>query len=154
MTFTGLILSAMNGGYISDCISIFERMNHLCTPNIGTINAMLKAYGCGDMFTEAKELFESIEKNVSGLETAGYVSFKPDEYTYSSMLEISASAHQWEYFEYVYREMALYGYQLDLKKNAGLLVGASRAGKVHCKYFVVCTHIFMFISAGCRVKLA
>lgn len=158
VTFTGLILSAMNGGYISDCISIFERMNHLCTPNIGTINAMLKAYGRGDMFTEAKELFESIEKNVSGLETAGYVSFKPDEYTYSSMLEISASAHQWEYFEYVYREMALYGYQLDLKKNAGLLVGASRAGKWHLLEHAFDTvlesgeipHISFFIELICQ----
>lgn len=146
VTFTGLILSSMSGGYISDCISIFEHMNHLCTPNIGTINAMLKAYGRGDMFTEAKELFESIEKNLS------------DEYTYSSMLEISASAHQWEYFEYVYKEMVLYGYQLDPKKHAWLLFDASRAGKWHLLEHAFDTmlesgeipHISFFIELICQ----
>ncbi|KAJ0982145.1 hypothetical protein J5N97_010400 [Dioscorea zingiberensis] len=76
VTFTGMILSAVDGGYISDCISIFEYMNHLCTPNIGTINAMLKAYGCSDMFAKAKELFESTEEKSSDLKTKDNVSLK------------------------------------------------------------------------------
>ncbi|KAI8028814.1 Pentatricopeptide repeat-containing protein [Camellia lanceoleosa] len=47
------------------------------------------------------------------------------------MLETSASALQWEYFEYVFREMALSGYQLDHSKHTFLLVEASRAGKFY-----------------------
>lgn len=49
----------------------------------------------------------------------------------SAMLEASASALQWEYFEYVYKEMVLSVYQLDQNKLAYLLVEASRAGKVN-----------------------
>ncbi|KAJ0961429.1 hypothetical protein J5N97_000384 [Dioscorea zingiberensis] len=158
VTFTGMILSAVDGGYISDCISIFEYMNHLCTPNIGTINAMLKAYGCSDMFAKAKELFESTEEKSSDLKTKDNVSLKPDEYTYSSMLEISASAHQWEYFEHVYKEMALCGYQFDPKKHAHLLLEASRAGKCHLLEHAFDTvlesgeipHISFFIEMICQ----
>ncbi|TKY55608.1 Pentatricopeptide repeat-containing protein [Spatholobus suberectus] len=47
------------------------------------------------------------------------------------MLEASASAQQWEYFEHVYREMIVSGYQLDQNKHLSLLVKASRAGKLH-----------------------
>ncbi|KAK6125328.1 hypothetical protein DH2020_040944 [Rehmannia glutinosa] len=52
-------------------------------------------------------------------------------YTFSSMLEASASALQWEYFEYIYKEMTLSGYQVDQRKHSALLVEASRAGKWH-----------------------
>nr|CAD1837809.1 unnamed protein product [Ananas comosus var. bracteatus] len=133
VAFTGMILASLDGGHLNDCISIFERMKDYCTPNIGTINAMLKVYSRSDMFAEAKELFESTKATFSGF---GIFSddgslLKPDEYTYSTMLDVSASAHQWEYFEYVYKEMALSGYQPDQKKIAGLLVEASRAGKMH-----------------------
>ncbi|KAM4128225.1 hypothetical protein ACJW30_02G150500 [Castanea mollissima] len=131
-TFTGMIMSSMDGGHIADCISIFEHMKDHCAPNIGTINSMLKVYGRSDMFSKAKELFEDVKRaksdsctSLNGVETV----LIPDKYTYSSMLVASASALQWEYFEYVYREMTLSGYQLDLSKNASLLVEASRAGK-------------------------
>ncbi|XP_040999766.1 pentatricopeptide repeat-containing protein At5g67570, chloroplastic [Juglans microcarpa x Juglans regia] len=132
VTFTGMIMSSMGGGHIADCISIFERMKAHCVPNIGTINTMLKVYGRSDMFSKAKELFEDVKRansdsyaSQNGDDTAPI----PDEYTYSSMLEASSSAMQWEYFEYVYREMTLSGYQLDQTKHALLFVEASRAGK-------------------------
>ncbi|KAK7849273.1 pentatricopeptide repeat-containing protein, partial [Quercus suber] len=131
-TFTGMIMSSMDGGHIADCISIFEHMKDHCAPNIGTINSMLKVYGRSDMFSKAKELFEDVKRaksdsctSLNGVETA----LIPDKYTYSSMLVASASALQWEYFEYVYREMTFSGYQLDLSKHASLLVEASSAGK-------------------------
>lgn len=132
VTFTGLIASSLDGGYVDDCISIYEHMKEHCEPNIGTVNTMLKVYGGNDMFSEAKELFEETMRTNSGHYTPGSkaTSLKPDNYTYSSMLEASASAHQWEYFEYVYKGMALSGYQLDQTKNAWLLVEASTAGKV------------------------
>jgi pentatricopeptide repeat protein len=140
VTFTGMIMSSMDGGHIADCISIFEHMKDHCAPNIGTINSMLKVYGRNDMFSKAKELFEDVKRAKSDSDISlngGETALIPDEYTYSSMLEASASALQWEYFEYVYRGMALSGYQLDQNKHASLLVEASRAGKVNHTCLIV-----------------
>ncbi|GMJ03848.1 embryo defective 1408, DELAYED GREENING 1, EMBRYO DEFECTIVE 246, thermo sensitive leaf color 1 [Hibiscus trionum] len=134
ITFTGLIMASLDGGYVDDCISIFEYMKDHCAPNIGTINAMLRVYGQNDMFSKAKELFEKTNKARSGPYgslNGKYGNLTPDGFTYSLLLEASASAHQWEYFEYVYKEMALCGYQLDQSKHPILLVEASRAGKWH-----------------------
>ncbi|KAL5556786.1 hypothetical protein UlMin_039022 [Ulmus minor] len=134
VTFTGMIMSSMDGGHIDDCIAIFKHMTNHCTPNIGSLNIMLKVYGRNDMFSKAKELFEEIK----GANTDSFSSpdgqsryLVPDEYTYCSMLEASASALQWEYFEYVYKEMVFSGFQLDQSKHASLLLEASRAGKWH-----------------------
>ncbi|KAL8145721.1 hypothetical protein AgCh_003753 [Apium graveolens] len=132
VTFTGMILSAKDGGYIDHCICIFERSKEHCDPGIGIINAMLKIYGQNDMFLEARELFENITRTVPGSDAcpSNHSSFlKPDTYAYSAMLEASAAALQWEYFENVYKEMVLCGYQLDQNKHAHLLVKASRNGK-------------------------
>ncbi|KAK8482327.1 hypothetical protein V6N13_123978 [Hibiscus sabdariffa] len=134
ITFTGLIMASLDGGYVDGCISIFQYMKDHCAPNIGTINAMLRVYGQNDMFSKAKELFEKTNKARSGPYgslNGKFGNLTPDGFTYSLMLEASASAHQWEYFEYVYREMALCGYQLDQSKHPLLLVEASRAGKWH-----------------------
>lgn len=140
VAFTGMIRSSLDGGHIDDCIRIFEHMREHCAPNIGTINAMLKVYGQNDMFSKAKKLFEEVkgDKSDSYASPGDDVepSIIPDEYTYSSMLEASASALQWEYFEHVYREMTLSGFQLDQSKHGSLLIKASRAGKVKhtCTY--------------------
>ncbi|XP_011012061.1 PREDICTED: pentatricopeptide repeat-containing protein At5g67570, chloroplastic isoform X1 [Populus euphratica] len=126
VSLTGMIASSMDGGHIDNCISIFEHMKAHCVPNIGTINTMLKVYSRSDLFSEAKELFEDIK----GVDHSG-TTIIPDGYTYSSMLEVSARALQWEYFEYVYKEMSFSGYQLNQIKHAPLLVEASRSGKSH-----------------------
>ncbi|CAI0405534.1 unnamed protein product [Linum tenue] len=97
-TFTGMILAAMDGGHIHDCIAIFEHMKSHCVPNIGTINTMLRVYCQNDFFSAAKSLYEEI-KITYGTHCT------PDGYTYSAMLEASANALEWEYFEHVYREM-------------------------------------------------
>ncbi|KAK9749585.1 hypothetical protein RND81_02G136100 [Saponaria officinalis] len=134
VTFTGMILSSMDGGHVDNCISLYDEMQNYCRPNIGTVNAMLKVYGRNDMFLEAKELFEKAERSVKGDTSCSgdeNTSLVPDTYTYSTMLEISGRAQQWEYFEYVYKEMCLNGYRLDQEKQAGLLVEASKAGKWH-----------------------
>ncbi|KAF9600682.1 hypothetical protein IFM89_011353 [Coptis chinensis] len=134
VAFTGMIMSCMDGGHVGDCISVFEQMDNHCSPNIGTINAMLKVYGRNDMFAKAQEMFERTKRMESGFSTvtcSGGSFLTPDAFTYSSILEASASAQQWEYFEYVYKEMALGGYQLDQNKHAWLLVEASKAGKIH-----------------------
>ncbi|VAH74209.1 unnamed protein product [Triticum turgidum subsp. durum] len=129
--FTGMILASFDGGYISECISIFESMKDYCTPNIGTINVMLKVYGRCDMFGKAKDLFETTTYSVCSSQPhiRDHSSLKADMYTYSSMLEASASAQQWEYFENVYRQMTLSQHHLDQSKNSWLLIKASRAGK-------------------------
>ncbi|XP_055806360.1 pentatricopeptide repeat-containing protein At5g67570, chloroplastic [Solanum dulcamara] len=134
VTFTGMILSSMDGGHIEGCICIYEHSKKFCEPDIGIINAMLKVYGKNDMFYKAKELFEwaKTENPDPQLSQGNFSpSCRPDAYTYTSMLESSAFSLQWEYFEYVYKEMALAGYQLDQSRHAYLLVEASKAGKVH-----------------------
>ncbi|GFY86639.1 tetratricopeptide repeat (TPR)-like superfamily protein [Actinidia rufa] len=134
VTFTGMIMSSMNGGHVHGCISIFQHIKDRYAIDIGIINAMLKVYGMNDMFSKAKELFEETKrvKSDSNQSPDGFgSSLTPDAYTYSTMLEASAGALQWEYFEYVYREMALSGYPLDQSKHAFLLVKASRAGKLY-----------------------
>ncbi|KAK7330949.1 hypothetical protein VNO77_25156 [Canavalia gladiata] len=134
VTFTGLIKSSMDGGHIDDCMCIFEYMKDHCAPNIGTINTMLKVYGQNDMFSKAKVLFEEAKvakSEFNAIPKGGNSSVVPDAYTYNSMLEASASAQQWEYFEHVYREMILSGNQLDQNKHLTLLVKASRAGKLY-----------------------
>ncbi|XP_061365583.1 pentatricopeptide repeat-containing protein At5g67570, chloroplastic [Gastrolobium bilobum] len=147
VTFTGMIKSSMDGGYFDDCICIFECMKKHCAPNIGTINTMLKVYGQNDMFSKAKELFEEVKVAKSDFyapQEGGSSSVVPDVYTYHIMLESSASAHQWEYFEHWYREMILSGYQLDQNKHLSVLVEASRAGKSH-----LLEHVFdMILEAG------
>lgn len=133
VTFTGMIKSSMDGGHINDCICIFEYMKDHCVPNIGAINTILKVYGQNDMFSKAKVLFEEVKVAKSEFYATpggGNSSVVPDVYTYNSMLEASASAQQWEYFEHVYREMIVSGYQLDQDKHLPLHVKASRAGKV------------------------
>ncbi|WJX95026.1 hypothetical protein P8452_76390 [Trifolium repens] len=136
VTFTGMIRSSMDGGHIDDCISIFEYMQDHCAPNVGTVNTMLKVYSQNDMFSKAKVLFEEVKVTKSNL--------RPDAYTYNIMLEASACAHQWEYFEHVYKEMILSGYHLDQNKQLSLLVKASRAGKLH-----LLEHAFdMILEAG------
>ncbi|KAA8522591.1 hypothetical protein F0562_013048 [Nyssa sinensis] len=132
VTFTGMIMSSMDGGHVHDCISIFEHIKEHFSLDIGIINAMLKVYGRNDMFSKAKELFEETKGAISGSNTCLNVCGSPvipDVHTFSTMLEASGSALQWEYFEYVYKEMALSGCQLDQNKQASLLVEASRAGK-------------------------
>ncbi|XP_047161686.1 pentatricopeptide repeat-containing protein At5g67570, chloroplastic-like isoform X1 [Vigna umbellata] len=147
ITFTGMIKSSMDGGHIDDSIQIFEYMKDHCVPNIGTINTMLKIFGQNDMFSKAKVLFEEVKAAKSesyATSGGGNSSVVPDAYTYNSMLEASASAQQWEYFEHVYREMMVSGYQLDQNKHLLLLVKASRAGKLH-----LLEHAFeMILEAG------
>lgn len=133
IAFTGMIRSCMEGGHMQDCISMFDHIKGFVPPSIGIINIMLKVYGRSDMFAEAKGLFESIKMlpACSPASLNGSATVSPDSYSYSSILEASAAAQQWEYFEYVYKEMILGGFQLDQQKHARLLVEASRAGKVN-----------------------
>ncbi|KAH6784737.1 Tetratricopeptide repeat superfamily protein [Perilla frutescens var. hirtella] len=134
VTFTGMIFSSMDGGHVQDCISLYEHCKTLTAPDIGPVNAMLKVYGRNDMFLKAKQLFEETRRNDLGLEEGegGHCSSaKADTFTFGSMLEASASALQWEYFEYVYKEMTLSGHQVDQRKHSALLVEASKAGKWH-----------------------
>ncbi|KAM7251370.1 hypothetical protein ACFE04_023253 [Oxalis oulophora] len=131
VTFTGMIRSSADSGHIDDCISIFQKMKNHCSPNIGAINTMLKIYGRQDLFSKAKDLFEEIKRTISSSLNDDTTYLMPDGFTYSIMLEASASALQWEYFEYVYKEMIGSGFQIDQSKHASLLVNAARAGKGH-----------------------
>lgn len=131
VTFTGMILAALEGGHINDCLCIYGHCKENCKPDIGLVNAMLKVYGQNDMFLKAKELFEEIrgERKDGNGDTSPLL--VPDMYTFRSMLQLSAKAQQWEYFEYVYGDMVFFGHQLEQNKHASLFVEASRAGKLH-----------------------
>lgn len=133
--FTGMILAAFNGGHLCDCFTIYEHCKKSCKPDIGIVNAVLQVYGRSDMFMEAKELFEEIKRKSPGsgnhLKDSGSSLLNPSAHTFSLMLQASASAEQWEYFEYVYREMILFGHQFNQRKHPYLLVEASRHGKGH-----------------------
>lgn len=132
--FTGMILAAFNGGHLGDCLTIYEHCKKNCKRDIGIVNAVLKVYGHSDMFMEAKELFEEIKRKSPGsgnyLKDSGSSLLNPDAYTFTLMLQASASAEQWEYFDYVYKEMILFGHQFNQRKHPYLLVEASRHGKV------------------------
>lgn len=147
-------MSSMDGGHIDDCISIFERMLDHCPPNIGTINAMLKLYGRNDMFLEVKELFEKVKGGYRAFVGDGDTPLIPDVYTYGAVLQASAYAYQWEYFEYAYKDMCFSGFQLDQEKHAALLVEASKASKVKQLNFFSefqCQHSLYNILFPCAV---
>ncbi|CAN6459729.1 unnamed protein product [Victoria cruziana] len=146
IAFTGMLRSCMEGGHLQDCISMFDHIKSFVPPSIGITNIMLKVYGRNDMFAEAKGLFESIKMvtTCSPASVDGATTISPDSYSYGSMLEASAAAQQWEYFECVYKEMILCGFQLDQQKHSRLLVEASKAGKWH-----LLDHAFdMLLEAG------
>ncbi|EYU44501.1 hypothetical protein MIMGU_mgv1a002053mg [Erythranthe guttata] len=128
VAFTGMIKSAMDGGHVQDCVSIYEHSKTLISPDIGLTNAMLKVYGRNDLFLKARELFEEATKNNLDSEI---IPKKADAFTFGSMLEASARALQWEYFEHVYKEMTLSGHRFDQSKHSALLVEASINGKWH-----------------------
>lgn len=133
VSFTGMIMSSMDGGHVHDCVSLYEHCKTILNPDIGLINAMLKVYVRNDMFLKAKELFEETRKNSDGSEIVEHRSScfpLADAYTFSAMLEASSSALQWDYFEHVYKDMTLSGHPIDTRKHSTLLVEASRAGKV------------------------
>lgn len=128
-----MIKSSMDGGHVHDCVNLFEHSKIVTAPDVGLINAMLKVYGRNDMFLKSKELFEETLRSDLGSEISKHSHDhgpRADAFTFSCMLEASASAQQWEYFEYVYKEMSLLGHQVDQHKHSALLIEASRAGKV------------------------
>lgn len=149
VTYTGMIVSSMDGGHVHDCVNLFEHSKTVTAPDIGLINAMLKVYGRNDMFLKSKELFEDTLRNNLGSEikeNSHNHGLRADAFTFGCMLEASASAQQWEYFEYVYKEMALSGYQVDQRKHSALLVEASRAGKVlHIPFICIATNYYIFL---------
>eukprot|EP00252_Welwitschia_mirabilis_P018813 TRINITY_DN4208_c0_g1_i2.p1 TRINITY_DN4208_c0_g1~~TRINITY_DN4208_c0_g1_i2.p1 ORF type:complete len:826 (-),score=151.81 TRINITY_DN4208_c0_g1_i2:256-2733(-) len=133
IVFTGMIKSCAEAGLVRDCTSIFTYMQNFCSPNIGTINAMIHTYGHNNMFHEAKELFEGLKKGWTGrqnpIRTNG--SLTADYFTYNLMLEASALARDWDYLETVYRQMILRGHPIDQRRHMWLIVAASKAGKYH-----------------------
>ncbi|KAH9307815.1 hypothetical protein KI387_035726, partial [Taxus chinensis] len=133
VTFTGLIQCSAEAGHIHDCISIFMYMQEFCAPNIGTVNAMIKAYGKNNMFEEARVLFERIKKGRIGQQNpvSNDTKLSPDIFTYNAILEACAVADKWEYLDNVYKQMVLHGHSIDQNRHAWLIVAASRAGKSH-----------------------
>ncbi|XP_057869912.2 pentatricopeptide repeat-containing protein At5g67570, chloroplastic isoform X2 [Cryptomeria japonica] len=133
VTFTGLIQCSAEAGHIHDCVSIFKYMQKFCTPNIGTVNVLIKAYGENNMFQEAKALFEGVKKGRIGQQNLGSNASRlsPDTFTYNAMLEACAMAGEWGYLDNVYKQMILNGNSVDQNRHAWLIVAASRAGKSH-----------------------
>lgn len=130
VAYTGLIKTCMECGHLQECTFIFHEMQKDCAPNIITCNMMMKLYAQNHMFKEAKSLFQQIKNGRIGPENTD-VMLKPDRITYTAILEACAMAQEWDYFETVYQNMLLEGYQFDNKKHSSLIVAASKAGKRH-----------------------
>lgn len=130
VAYTGLIQACMESGHLQECTFIFHEMQKVCAPNIITCNMMMKLYAQNQMLKEAKSLFQQIKKGRIGPQNSD-VLLKPDIITYTAMLEACARAQEWDYFETVYQNMLLEGYQFDNKQHSSLIVAASKAGKRH-----------------------
>lgn len=130
VAYTGLIQACMESRHLKECTFIFHEMQKVCAPNIITCNMMMKLYAQNHMFKEAKSLFQQIRKGRIGPENSD-VMLKPDIITYTAILEACAMAQEWDYFETVYQNMLLEGYQFNNKQHSSLIVAASKAGKRH-----------------------
>ncbi|KAJ7547058.1 hypothetical protein O6H91_08G067000 [Diphasiastrum complanatum] len=133
ITYTGLIKACKQAGLWKDAISLFNRMQLICAPNIGTLNLMIAIYGKNHLYEDAKSLFEGIKK---GRLSPQYLyknelRLSPDEFTYEAMLGACALAEKWDYFEQVHREMCLRGFQLDEARHSWFINALFKSNKMH-----------------------
>lgn len=132
ITYTGLIRACENAGRWQDAISVFQRMQYLCAPNVGTYNIMIALYGRHRMFQEAKDLYECVKKGRHKVGKFNQVTprLTPDVHTYESMLGACAGCEEWEDFENVFQEVLTRGFKLDCRRHAWFISCLVKAGQV------------------------
>lgn len=132
ITYTGLIRACEKAGRWQDAISVFQRMQYLCAPNVGTYNIMIALYGRHRMFQEAKDLYECVKKgrHKVGKFNQGTPRLTPDVHTYESMLGACAGCEEWEDFEEVFQEVLTRGFKLDCRRHAWFISCLVKAGQV------------------------
>lgn len=133
VTFTGLIRTCDKVGRWQDAISLFNRMQYVCAPNVGTYNIMIALYGRHRLFEEARNLFELVKRGrhkESRFSQANNARLSPTEHTYESMLGACAASEEWGYFEVVLEECHTRGFQLDCRRHAWFISPIVKAGQV------------------------
>ncbi|KAG0597694.1 hypothetical protein M758_12G014900 [Ceratodon purpureus] len=132
VTFTGLIRTCEKVGRWQDAISLFNRMQYVCAPNVGTYNIMIALYGRHRMFEEARDMFELVKKgkHKNSKFSQSNSRLSPTEYTYESMLGACAACEDWGYFEVVLEEFNTRGFQLDCRRHAWFISPIVKAGQV------------------------
>lgn len=133
VTFTGLIRTCDKVGRGQDAIALFNRMQEVCAPNVGTYNIMIALYGRHRLFEEARNVFESVKRGRhmrSKFNRGQHVRPRATEQTYESMLGACASCRDWGYFEVVLEEFHNRGFQLDCRRHAWFISPLVKARQV------------------------
>jgi len=132
VTFTGLIRTCDKVGRWQDAISLFNRMQCFCAPNVGTYNIMIALYGRHHLFEEARNIFESVKRgrHKESRFSQANPRLSPTERTYESMLGACAVCEDWGYFEVVLEEFYTRGFQLDCGRHAWFISPIVKAGQV------------------------
>ncbi|BBN09640.1 protein MpPPR_50 [Marchantia polymorpha subsp. ruderalis] len=130
-TYTGLITACEKAGHWEDAISVFQYMQQVCAPNIGTYNVMIALYGRHNLFREAKRLYDRLKLGRLSprkmYKSAALLA--PDMFTYDAMLGACAVCSEWESLESTYQEMLSQGYELTSKRHTWILEALSKSGK-------------------------
>ena len=141
VTYTGLIQASLDSGQIESGIYIFNHMHKFCSPNLVTYNVMLKGYLDHNRFEDAKGLFHKLLENGSHVtSSADYRhTVLPDIYTFNLMLDVCFVNQRWDDLEFFYTRMLQHGYYFNAKRHSGMILEASKAGKV---IFLIFLHVF------------
>jgi pentatricopeptide repeat protein len=132
VTFTGLIRTCDKVGRWQDAMSLFNRMQYVCAPNVGTYNIMIALYGRHRLFEEARDIFELVNKGRHANNRFSQTNprLSPTEHTYESMLGACAACEDWGYFEVVLEEFHTRGLHLDCRRHAWFISPIVKAGEV------------------------
>lgn len=139
VTFTGLIRTCDKVGRWQDAMSLFNHMQYVCAPNVGTYNIMIALYGRHRLFEEAREIFELVKKgrHANNRFSQGSPRLSPTEHTYESMLGACAACGDWGYFEVVLEEFHTRGLHLDCRRHAWFISPIVKAGEEGLMHLMV-----------------
>lgn len=144
VTYTGLIQACLDAGNIQNGAYIFNLMHKFCSPNLITCNIMLKAYTEHAMFEEAKGLFQKMLEDANRV--CNQANYKdrvvPDFFTFNTMLDSCVRQQQWDDLELVYEQMLQYGFPFNAQRHLGMIMEASRAGKVLFYPFILLVFVY------------
>nr|PNR47214.1 hypothetical protein PHYPA_014334 [Physcomitrium patens] len=140
ITFTCLIQTCEKAGRWQDAITLFNRMQYVCSPNVGTYNTMIALYGRLRMFEEARNMFEFVKegKGIDSRSTPADSRLSPTAHTYESMLGACAACEHWDYFEVVLQEYRTSGFQLDRRRHLWFMSPIVKAGQERLIDLVAC----------------
>ncbi|KAK4778984.1 hypothetical protein SAY86_006512 [Trapa natans] len=130
VTYTGLIQACLDSGNIHDSISIFQHMEQYCSPNLVTVNIMLKGYLENNMFEDGKKLLSKMLENGDHIHKRNQRDWiMPDAYSFNTMLDACFAEKRWEELELFYKKMLSHGFCYNAKRHLHMIIEASKVGK-------------------------